>query len=154
MRGVEDQDSHGMESITHERTVDVAPAVAYAGWFEHVWRGGGGLGAPRMLVDGNPTTGEGSVRRVPGMVVESVLETEPPTRVVYAVTAGPFPVSHHRGEVTFAEAPGGGCRMTWTVEWRPSAYLLLGSSALHFIIRKSIGMLIAGWRPPSSASNK
>jgi hypothetical protein len=82
------------------------------------------------------------------MVVESVLEAEPPTRIVYSVTAGPFPVTHHRGEVTFAEAAGG-CRITWLCEWRPSSYLLLGASMLHLVIRKSIGVLLDGWRPPT-----
>ena len=126
-------------SITVSKVVRGDAAAAYAGWLQHVWREGGGLPgpAPRVVVSGDPTTGQGCARKVSGLR-EEISASVYPSSVSYSVVAGPFPVYSHSAtvffepvaETTTVEGGGGGgsskvtsekhtTRVRWTVELEP-----------------------------------
>mmetsp|Transcript_26526 Transcript_26526/g.84085 ORF Transcript_26526/g.84085 Transcript_26526/m.84085 type:complete len:159 (-) Transcript_26526:731-1207(-) len=98
------------------------------------WRDGNfGLPIPPPFVRarGDEVTAQGfELMRVPPFLVERISEAHRPHRLQYGVTnPGPltYPVSRHRGLITFAEVAPETVRITWRVEWTPlwcSAWLV------------------------------
>jgi hypothetical protein len=98
------------------------------------WRDGNfGLPIPPPIVRarGDEETAQGfKLMRVPPFLVERISEAHRPHSLEYGVTnPGPltYPVSRHRGLITFAEVEPETVRITWRVEWTPlwwSAWLV------------------------------
>ncbi len=60
----------------------------------------------------------GSVRRIHlglSSLDEEVTEREAPTRVVYRIVRGLFPLSYHRGEINVTDLGTGRCRVVWQI---------------------------------------
>eukprot|EP00411_Alexandrium_monilatum_P074461 CAMPEP_0175563596 /NCGR_PEP_ID=MMETSP0096-20121207/38503_1 /TAXON_ID=311494 /ORGANISM="Alexandrium monilatum, Strain CCMP3105" /LENGTH=277 /DNA_ID=CAMNT_0016866843 /DNA_START=9 /DNA_END=840 /DNA_ORIENTATION=+ len=142
----------GTEKLTLTEVFAVSPPACYDAFWKYVWVGGGGLGpAPRILEQGDPTTGVGSIRQVPGFIKEEVLEASKGKYLEYHVKSGPFPVSYHRGRVEFsakqdsglsnaaAASAVGETQVTWTVSYTP---LPLMGYFIGFVIRTSLGMML------------
>merc|ERR1712048_557302 len=91
---------------------------------------------------GDPKTGQGCIRQVPGCIVEEILEAELGEFVEYRVKSGPFPVSYHRGKVDFLEAPNGETTVVWSVNFTP--YRCCGplvSGIIHLMFPIVLGTL-------------
>ena len=126
-------------------TVPLPPDLAYARFIEVVWRGGGGLGTPYFVSQGDQN-GAGSRRVVPGGIHEEAIEATPPNFFEYAVVAGPFPVSRHRGVVSFLELSGEGMTdVVWDVDFTPStaghSFCCCGAG-LALLIRVTLGSML------------
>jgi hypothetical protein len=90
------------------------------------WREGNfGLPIPPPFVRarGDEETAQGlELMRVPPFLVERIRAAERPHRLEYGVAnPGPltYPVSRHRGLITFVQAAPETVRITWRVEWTP-----------------------------------
>eukprot|EP00756_Hemistasia_phaeocysticola_P038932 Hpha_TRINITY_DN16790_c1_g4::TRINITY_DN16790_c1_g4_i1::g.80097::m.80097 len=100
--------------------VKCSPQEAHKGFLEHIWIGGGGLGPipPAIVEQGDPVSRNGCVRRVPGCIHETIYESEVGKKIVYRVSWGPFPVSAHRGTVTFQKKDDG-TLVSWQCDYTP-----------------------------------
>eukprot|EP00035_Acanthoeca_spectabilis_P029999 m.7276 g.7276 ORF g.7276 m.7276 type:complete len:142 (-) comp3943_c0_seq1:1617-2042(-) len=122
---------------------ETTPAEAYQRWLTVVWRGGGGLGKATILVEGE-ADGTRCKRRVAGGVTEEIHRVTP-TEIEYSVIAGPFPVSKHKGIVTFVEQ-GADTLVNWECEFTPS---ILGhifcccGLGLHGIVSVSFSKMLS-----------
>lgn len=101
----------------------------------------------REVVRRRPGTGDpngvGAVRTIRGMglvLEERVVESKPPERLVYELTAG-APIRDHRGEVVLRRE-GAGTRVRWSVRFRP---LVPGTGALlGLVLKRSLVQGLAG----------
>ena len=120
-------------------------SVVFARYTDHEsWGDWTGMGRVRLVREGTPhRNGVGAVRAFGGLPLrEEVTGFEEPTRMLYRVSAGGFPVTDHRGEVVFDEA-GNGTRVTWRVRFRsrlPGTGLLL-ERGLHALFRRILSAL-------------
>jgi uncharacterized protein YndB with AHSA1/START domain len=99
--------SHPLERVFRRYT-------DHAGWSE--WTG---FGRVWLEKEGSPDRdGVGAVRAfasAPGLR-EEVTAFEPPARMEYRISRGGFPLTGHRGEVTFTKQ-GAATRVTWRVSF-------------------------------------
>ena len=114
-------------SKTIERccAVPCEPETAYKEWLEYVWIGGADFGLrPTITEPGDPETGQGCSRNVGFGILETILTAELHKTIVYTVETG-FPVSYHKGTITFqAEINEGGpsTRVVWRCDFTPKYY--------------------------------
>lgn len=117
-----------MGLVVVRKVVQCDQQSAYDQWLQVVWRQGGGLPPCEVLEPGDPTTGADCLRLVSGCIRERILETERPSKVVYTIVSGPFPIKDHRGEITF-QAPtdgdgsaAGATVVQWRVQYSPTVW--------------------------------
>jgi uncharacterized protein YndB with AHSA1/START domain len=105
-----------MATVEVERILDAPPETVFERYTDHAgWSSWAGIGTVRLARSGAPTpNGVGAVREFDKArgLQEQVLEFEPPRRMVYTVVRGGFPITGHRGEVTFEPHPRG-TRLVW-----------------------------------------
>ncbi|CAK9046185.1 Aurora kinase [Durusdinium trenchii] len=108
--------------LLQEQFVRLEVESCYEMFLEVVWRqglegkesadsGGGGLGAPRIVEEGEPS-GRHCARRVGLCIVERIQEAERGKFIEYTIDKGPWPTSYNRARVSF-EALDGGTLVTW-----------------------------------------
>jgi len=109
--------------VTH--TVHATPCAAFDACV-YGWRDGNfGLPIPPPIVRsrGDEQTGAGfELMRVPPFLIERCRSAQRPSRLEYGVAnPGPltYPVSEHRGVISFDEVAPGRTKITWRVEWTP-----------------------------------
>ena len=77
------------------------------------------LGVKIDLIKNPPGGGVGTVRRLHiGLqrIDEEIFEREVPTRIVYKIVRGLFPLSHHRGEINVASLGPQRSTVDWKIE--------------------------------------
>jgi uncharacterized protein YndB with AHSA1/START domain len=80
---------------------------------------GGWLGVRIDLIKSPPDKGVGSVRRLHiGLqrIDEEIFEREVPTRIVYRIVRGLFPLSYHRGEINVTSLGPQRSSVEWKIE--------------------------------------
>merc|ERR1712039_508935 len=136
------------------QVVDLAPDRCFDHWVKEVWIAGGGLGAARIIEEGDPTSRAGCVRGVAGGIVEAILVAERGKFVEYTVRSGPFPVRYHRGRVDF-QAQGGSSStlVTWTCSYTPVFCLgPIVSQVIKISFRTMLGHLAKSAHPEQPQS--
>eukprot|EP00928_Gymnodinium_smaydae_P093170 TRINITY_DN77208_c0_g1_i1.p1 TRINITY_DN77208_c0_g1~~TRINITY_DN77208_c0_g1_i1.p1 ORF type:complete len:161 (+),score=27.30 TRINITY_DN77208_c0_g1_i1:169-651(+) len=149
-------DSGSRQEVLRQH-VALAPAECYDAFLRDVWLGGGGLPGPppRIVVPGDPASGQGCVRVVPGGIHEEILLAKPGVFIEYHVASGPFPVSYHRGRVEF-NADGGSngapsaTLVTWTVDYTP---VVCTGPLLSLVIRWSLGTMLRNLAAKAGSSS-
>ncbi|CAK9005661.1 unnamed protein product [Durusdinium trenchii] len=101
----------GSVTVKEEQFVRLEVESCYEMFLEVVWRQGGGLGAPRIVEEGEPS-GRHCARRVGLCIVERIQEAERGKFIEYTIDKGPWPTSYNRARVSF-EALDGGTLVTW-----------------------------------------
>ena len=91
---------------------------------------------------------EGCIRQVSGFIQEEILQSERGVAIEYHVKSGPFPVSYHRGRVTFERQGAHSTKVVWQCSFTP--YFCLGP-LVSAVIRFSFGMML---RHLAKASSK
>lgn len=121
--------------IVNETVVDEEPSIAYDIFFEYLWWGGGGLGKPSVIEQGD-SIGKGSIRCVTGGIHEEVLEAEHGKFIQYTLSKRSFfPVSNHLGRIVFHPgATSHQTRIVWTVQYTPLP-------CMNFIVRLLVSFL-------------
>lgn len=117
---------HERQTLTIRRVIEgVSPTTVYnsclCGWRDanfHL-----PLPSPVTLSRGDERSGRGfKLMRVPPFLIERCVDVDFPSLMEYGV-ANPglltYPVSHHRGRITFEKHCGGSTLFTWHVEWTP-----------------------------------
>ncbi len=101
--------------------------MAYKEWLEYVWIGGADFGfQPTITEAGDLETRQGCSRNVGFGILETILTVEPHETIVYTVKTG-FPVSYHKGTITFTQAENnegghGSTRVVWRCDFTPKYY--------------------------------
>ena len=115
-----------MQTLTVRHVVEGAPpspvyAACLCGWRDanfHL-----PIPPPLTLDRGDEASGSGfRLMRVPPFLVERCVGAAFPRSMEYGVAnPGPltYPVSHHRGRISFEDDRHGGTVFTWRVEWVP-----------------------------------
>jgi hypothetical protein len=118
-----DQDDEFQQHIVYQTTLpNTTPAEAFDAFARVIWWGGGGFGAAGVVVPGDVRTLEGSVRAVPLGIHEAAQRVDYPTSFGYTLARKSiFPVSAHRGEVTFRALKGeeSTTLVVWNVHYTP-----------------------------------
>jgi hypothetical protein len=86
------------------------------------------LGARIDLIKPAGEDGIGAVRRLhlgPSKIDEQVFERVVPSRIVYKIVRGLFPLSHHRGEINVTALGPDACRVVWQIEIESKIPLLV-----------------------------
>ncbi|CAE8644841.1 unnamed protein product [Polarella glacialis] len=131
-----------------QQLVECGPEACFEAFLRDVWVGGGGLGpfgpiTTRILEKGDPVTGEGSIRIVPGGIQEEILAASRGQFIEYHVAKGPFPVSYHRGRVEFVAVSStdssASTMVTWSCSYTP--FFLLGP-VLGVVIRNGFSIML------------
>jgi Polyketide cyclase / dehydrase and lipid transport len=76
------------------------------------------LGAKIKLIKPSTHGGVGAVRRLylgVSTLDEEVIECVEPTRIVYTIVRGLFPLSYHRGEIHVTAVSDASCEVVWTI---------------------------------------
>ncbi|CAK9005659.1 unnamed protein product [Durusdinium trenchii] len=102
---------------------------------------GGGLGAPRIVEEGEPS-GRHCARRVGLCIVERIQEAERGKFIEYTIDKGPWPTSYNRARVSF-EALDGGTLVTWRSNFTPFFGCWWLSSVVGLAFRTMLGTLAA-----------
>ncbi|EGD76615.1 hypothetical protein PTSG_07729 [Salpingoeca rosetta] len=90
---------------------------AFKLWLDHVWLGGGGLGKPAILEEGDTNHHRlHCVRRVAGGVKEKITAVDPFDAISYRIIGGPFPVRSHHATVHFREKGPNVTNVHWHCE--------------------------------------
>lgn len=77
------------------------------------------LGAKIELIKPATQGGVGAVRRLhlgPSKIDEEIIECVAPTRIVYRIVRGLFPLSYHRGEINVTALTSTRCNVVWQIE--------------------------------------
>ena len=85
---------------------------------------------------------EGCIRMVPGYIQEEILQSERGAAqpyIEYHVKSGPFPVSYHRGRVTFEAEGASSTKVVWTCSFTP--YWCLGPF-VSAVVKLTFGMML------------
>ena len=104
------------------------------------------LGAKIDLIKSPPDKGVGSVRRLHlGLqtIDEEIIEREVPTRIVYRIVRGLFPLSYHRGEIRVASLGPERATAEWSIELdsKIPGLAALVRAGLGFANRRGLGKL-------------
>lgn len=120
---VADQEDEYQHHIVYETSLlHTTPAQAFDAFARIIWWGGGGFGQPSQISVGDSRTLEGSVRAVPLGIHEAAQKVNYPTSFEYTlVQKSIFPVSAHRGEITFraTEGDASSTRIVWNIHYTP-----------------------------------
>ncbi len=99
------------------------------------------LGVKIELIKSPPDKGVGTVRRLHiGLqrIDEEIFEREIPTRIVYRIVRGLFPLSYHRGEINVASLGPQRSSVEWKIEIEskiPGVAMLVGAGLARAIGR-------------------
>ena len=133
------------QHIVYETTLpNTTPKQAFDAFAKTVWWGGGGFGAVGIIVAGDARTLEGSVRAVPLGIHEAAQRVNYPTSFGYTVVQkSVFPVSAHRGEVTFRSLEGeeGTTHMIWSIHYTPFKCMNWFAGAMIAFLPYQLGTL-------------
>lgn len=76
------------------------------------------LGAKITLIKPGDAAGVGAVRRLHlglSTIDEEIVESVAPTRIVYRIVRGLFPLSSHRGEINLSVVDANRCGVEWQI---------------------------------------
>ena len=133
----------GLRKVVVRVVVACSVVEAFDQWISVVWIGGGSLGRPVIKDRGNLVTGEGCIRVVGGGVTEKILVSEIPSKIIYTVCAGPFPVQYHRGYVRFQPTSPAETEIAWECDFTPSFVGRVLGVGLDAIIRFSFRRMLS-----------
>ncbi|GED97006.1 SRPBCC family protein [Gordonia crocea] len=111
-----------MVAVTVEKVINAPRAVVYGVFADRESYGANLPINTRLVTPGTDARqGVGAVHFLglgPAGIKEQITELVPDERLVYRVVGG-VPVRSHVGTVEFADAPGGGTRVTYTMDSDP-----------------------------------
>ncbi len=120
----------------HEIAIQAPSEVVFDHFVSDVWWGGGGLGVPGVINQGNSKNLEGSVRSVRGGLHESIIGTDYGKYIEYTVSRNPFyffPVTKHLGRVNF-ETGSIESKPTTKILWRVRYTPLFGCNIIVYLM--------------------
>lgn len=112
------------QQVRFQQFFPAPPAEVFAYFADHENLGRIWAGRARRIKDGDDPTdpnGLGSVREVKGAGLafqETIVVFEPTRRIEYQISRG-SPFKNHHGVILFAEAPGGGTELAYSIGFDP-----------------------------------